>query len=198
VRAQDARFQELIAHYQQTVVKADSEVEDGLALFLKAQEEASHAKDSVEAELGAVKDAIAQYKGGLADFNRVAVVEDQLVSRQNALAQAQGDIALGLIQVYRALGGGWQIRCDASQASGTCGVAARKSPAESIAPLVLPPPEIGAAAVKPPVQSTHDAQFVPVRWRHAPTEESPPLPITLPPITLPPPAMKGSSAPPNP
>jgi hypothetical protein len=27
------------------------------------------------------------------------------------LAQAQGEIALGLIQVYRALGGGWQLRC---------------------------------------------------------------------------------------
>ena len=33
------------------------------------------------------------------------------MTQQNLLAQAQGSIALGLIQVYRALGGGWQIRC---------------------------------------------------------------------------------------
>jgi len=112
VRVQDARFQELVAHYQQTVLKANGEVEDGLARFLKAQDEQRNAKDSVEAQGAAVKDAIAQYKGGLADFNRVAVVEEQLVSRQNQLAQTEGEIALGLIQVYRALGGGWQIRCD--------------------------------------------------------------------------------------
>ena len=112
VRVQDARFQELVAHYQQVVLKANGEVEDGLARFLKAQDEQRNAKDSVKAQQAAVKDAIAQYKGGLADFNRVAVVEEQLVSRQNQLAQTEGEIALGLIQVYRALGGGWQIRCD--------------------------------------------------------------------------------------
>jgi outer membrane protein TolC len=36
------------------------------------------------------------------------VVEQNLVTQENLLAQ--GSIALGLIQVYRALGGGWQIR----------------------------------------------------------------------------------------
>jgi outer membrane protein TolC len=112
VRVQDAHFQELVAHYQQTVLKANTEVEDGLARFLKAQDEQRSARDSAVAQQAAVKDAIAQYKGGLTDFNRVAVVEEQLVSRLNQLAQAEGEIALGLIQVYRALGGGWQIRCD--------------------------------------------------------------------------------------
>jgi outer membrane protein TolC len=112
VRLQDARFQELVAHYQQTVLQADSEVEDGLARFLKAQDARRNAKDSVDAQQAAVKDAIAQYRGGLADFNRVALVSEQLVSRQNQLAQTEGEIAIGLIQVYRALGGGWQIRCD--------------------------------------------------------------------------------------
>jgi hypothetical protein len=32
------------------------------------------------------------------------------VQQEDTLAQAQGEIALGLIQIYRALGGGWQIR----------------------------------------------------------------------------------------
>ena len=59
----------------------------------------------------AVKVVVAQYKGGLVDFNRVSLVEQNLVQQQNQLAQAQGAIATGLIQVYRALGGGWQIRC---------------------------------------------------------------------------------------
>jgi NodT family efflux transporter outer membrane factor (OMF) lipoprotein len=112
VRLQDARFQELVSKYQQTALKANAEVEDGLVRFLKAQEETRFAQESVEAQQASVKEAITQYNAGLTDFNRVAVIEEQLVSRQNQLAQAQGDIALGLIQVYRALGGGWQIRCD--------------------------------------------------------------------------------------
>jgi NodT family efflux transporter outer membrane factor (OMF) lipoprotein len=135
VRVQDAHFQELVAHYQQVVLRANGEVEDGLARFLKAQDEQRNAKDSVEAEQAAVKDAMAQYQGGLADFNRVAVVQEQLVSRQNQLAQAEGDIALGLIQVYRALGGGWQIRCETNASPATCDTPSGATPIPLAAPV---------------------------------------------------------------
>jgi NodT family efflux transporter outer membrane factor (OMF) lipoprotein len=145
VRVQDAHFQELVAHYQQTVLRANTEVEDGLARFLKAQDERRSAADSVVAQQVAVKDAIAQYKGGLTDFNRVAVVEEQLVSRQNQLAQAEGEIALGLIQVYRALGGGWQIRCDTNATPGS---------AIFLAPVALD---------SPPPTSTNEALPMPRR-----------------------------------
>jgi NodT family efflux transporter outer membrane factor (OMF) lipoprotein len=119
VRVQDARFQELVAEYQQTVLQANAEAEDGLVRFLKAQDETKFAKESVVAQEASVKEAMTQYNNGLTDFNRVAVIEEQLVTRQNSLAQAQGDIALGLIEIYRALGGGWQIRCGADAAPGT-------------------------------------------------------------------------------
>jgi NodT family efflux transporter outer membrane factor (OMF) lipoprotein len=112
VRLQEARFQELVATYQNTVLKAAQEVEDGLVTFLRSQEEAKFLAESVAASEKAVKVALAQYKGGLVDFNRVSLLEQNLVQQQDQLAQAQGQIALGLIQVYRALGGGWQIRCD--------------------------------------------------------------------------------------
>jgi NodT family efflux transporter outer membrane factor (OMF) lipoprotein len=112
IREQNARFNELVLSYQNTVLKADQEVEDGLATFLRSQEQTQFLTTSVNAEIKAVKEAIAQYKGGLVDFNRVALIQERLVQRQEELAQAQGQIALGLIQVYRALGGGWQIRCD--------------------------------------------------------------------------------------
>jgi len=41
------------------------------------------------------------------------------VTQQNQLAQAQGNVVLGLIRVYKALGGGWQIRCEDPQAATT-------------------------------------------------------------------------------
>jgi NodT family efflux transporter outer membrane factor (OMF) lipoprotein len=141
VRAQDALFQTLVATYQQTALQANGEVEDGLVLFLKAQEETRFNKQSVAAEQEAVKESITQYNNGLIDFNRVAVLEEQLVTRQNQLAQSQGDIALGLIQVYRALGGGWQIRCDPIGALGPSFTGSGESPgAAAVPPAVVPSP----------------------------------------------------------
>ncbi|MFO0808223.1 MAG: efflux transporter outer membrane subunit [Gemmataceae bacterium] len=111
IRVQDARFEELVVKYQHTVLTAGEEVENGLVTFLRAQQAARRQLESVQAETEAFKQAIDQYRGGLVDYNRVVVIQERLVDRQQSLAQSQGQIALGLIQVYRALGGGWQIRC---------------------------------------------------------------------------------------
>src|SRR5205823_6295872 len=106
VRVQSAQFQADVAAYQNAVLRAGQEVENGLVTFLKAQESARSVTESVTAAEKAVKIALAQYKGGTVDFNRGALLEQNLVQQQNLLAQSQGNIALGLIQVYRALGGG--------------------------------------------------------------------------------------------
>ena len=112
VKYQDALLQQLIVDYQNTVLVAAREVENGLVTYLKSQEETRSQAESVEAAQKAVEIALAQYRGGQVDFNRVAVLETALVQQQNILAQARGQIAIGLIQVYRALGGGWQFRID--------------------------------------------------------------------------------------
>lgn len=110
VRGQDARFLELVAAYQQTVLKANEEVENGLTRFLESQLEVQSLLISVQAAQKSVEEGMAQYQGGLTDFNRVAVLQQRLIQSQEQLAQAQGEIAQGLVSVYRALGGGWQIR----------------------------------------------------------------------------------------
>jgi NodT family efflux transporter outer membrane factor (OMF) lipoprotein len=111
VRFQDARFQELIAAYQQSVLTANQEVEDGLVSFLKAQERTRLQKEAADAGEAAVKAIHDLWKGGLlTDYTRVAQLELNQVTLDDTLAQAQGEIALGLIQVFKALGGGWQIR----------------------------------------------------------------------------------------
>lgn len=112
VRLQEAKYWEQVAKYQNTVFQANEEVENGIITFLKAQQSAKEIANSVDAAQKAVKVATAQYEGGTIDFNRVAVLQQNLVTQQNQLAQAQGQIAQGLIQVYKALGGGWQIRCE--------------------------------------------------------------------------------------
>ena len=107
---QNAKFQELVATYQNTVLAANQDVENGLVTFLKAQQRTKLQQQSVDDADKAVKVALVQYKAGTIDFTRVTQVEQDLVLEQDTLAQAQGEIATGLIQVYRALGGGWQIR----------------------------------------------------------------------------------------
>jgi NodT family efflux transporter outer membrane factor (OMF) lipoprotein len=110
VRLQDARFQELVAAYQNTVLTAAQEVENGLVTFLQAQERAKFQAASVEDTEKAVRIVVAQYREGTVDFTRVTQIEQNLVQLLDTLAQARGEIGLGLIQVYRALGGGWEIR----------------------------------------------------------------------------------------
>jgi outer membrane protein TolC len=56
----------------------------------------------------AVELVLEQYEGGISDFNRVYTTQSQLVSQQDQLASARGNIALYLVQAYKALGGGWE------------------------------------------------------------------------------------------
>jgi NodT family efflux transporter outer membrane factor (OMF) lipoprotein len=120
VRLQDARFLELVATYQNTVLSAAQDVENGLVTFLQAQQRTQFQAASVKDAQEAVEIALAQYKAGTVDFTRVTQLEQALVTQQDTLAQAQGEIVTGLIQVYKALGGGWQIRetgCDPQPAA---------------------------------------------------------------------------------
>jgi NodT family efflux transporter outer membrane factor (OMF) lipoprotein len=110
VRFQDARFQELLATYQNSVLFANQDVENGLITFIKAQQRTEHQQVSVDSAVRAVNLAIKQYQAGTSDFTTVTQVEQIQVQQQDLLAQAEGEIASGLISVYRALGGGWQIR----------------------------------------------------------------------------------------
>jgi NodT family efflux transporter outer membrane factor (OMF) lipoprotein len=117
IKFQKAKFQEVVTTYQNKVLSAAAEVENGMALFLKSQEEATYLADSVVEAKKALRIGTAEYETGKVDFNRVAVLALNVVQQENVLAQARGDVALGLIQVYRALGGGWQIRCNGCPAS---------------------------------------------------------------------------------
>jgi NodT family efflux transporter outer membrane factor (OMF) lipoprotein len=142
VRLQDARFQELIAAYQQQVLTASQEVEDGLVQFLKAQERAKLQATSVEAAERAVKTILAQFRAGVAgiDMTRVTLLQQTLVQQQDTLAQSQGEIAAGLIQVYRALGGGWESRINGCEPTPVAPQAAQL-PAPKLEPKPEPKPE---------------------------------------------------------
>ena len=110
VRFQDARFQELLITYQNTVLSAQQEVEDNLTAFLRTQEQAASLKESAEAAQSSLNLAVIQYREGITDFTTVLTAQQALLSAEDSLASAMGNISMYLVGVYRALGGGWEIR----------------------------------------------------------------------------------------
>ncbi len=111
VRVQDARLQELIASYQNTVLTANQEVEDSLISFLRTQEQVELLAGSVQATRRALELELINFKEGETDFTGVFVLQGALVGRQDLLAAAKGQVVTSLVGVYKALGGGWEIRC---------------------------------------------------------------------------------------
>lgn len=120
IRQQDAKFQGLAARYQETVLRAGREAEDGIITFLKAREATEKQRVALAAATRSVELVQIQYREGTADFNRVFVVQKNQVEEQVRLNDNVGDVARGMIQLYRALGGGWQLRLDQLAASGQC------------------------------------------------------------------------------
>jgi NodT family efflux transporter outer membrane factor (OMF) lipoprotein len=110
VRVQDAIFQGLLFTYQAAVLAAQQDVQDNLTAFLRAQDQADLLAQSVTAAKTALALAVAQYQEGLVDFTTVLTAQQTLLSQQDNLASTLGSIASSLVGVYRALGGGWEIR----------------------------------------------------------------------------------------
>jgi NodT family efflux transporter outer membrane factor (OMF) lipoprotein len=110
VRVQDARFQELLITYQNVVLKAQQEVGDNLIAFLRAQERARFLARSTASAKKALGLAVLQYRQGIKDFTTVLIAQQSLLNEQDNLATTLGNISSNLVGVYRALGGGWEIR----------------------------------------------------------------------------------------
>jgi len=110
ILAQDARFQELIAQYEQTVLAANAEAEDAIIAFLKSQDELAQIELAAAAGEEALGLSLTQYREGAADYTRVLLTTDFLTDSQDQLAQSRANVALNLIRVYKALGGGWTTR----------------------------------------------------------------------------------------
>lgn len=110
VRVQDAKFQQALVNYQITVLNAAKEVEDALVGFLQGQEQVSALIQSVEASKRTVYLSTFQYREGAVDFTPVLNSQQALTQQQDRLIQAKGSVPTNLVKLYKALGGGWQIR----------------------------------------------------------------------------------------
>jgi outer membrane protein TolC len=117
---QDARFQQLLINYQNTVLTALAETENAIVAYLRSHEQAKFLGESVKAAQRSVQLSVIQYREGTTDFDRVLSTLTFLVEQQDNFTATTGDIATNLIAMYdiatnliamyKALGGGWQVR----------------------------------------------------------------------------------------
>ena len=110
VRVQDARFQQLVEQYKNTVLTAARETEDALTAFSRSREEVMFLEQGVAAATRSVEISMIQYREGLADFQRVLDTQRSKVQAQDQLTATQGSVLINLIATYKALGGGWESR----------------------------------------------------------------------------------------
>lgn len=110
IRREEARFGELLYTYQQTVLRANEEAENALALYLYSHQITASLQQGADASVEGVRIASTRYQDGVTDFNRLSNMQLFVARQQDQLAVAKGQVAQGWIDVYRSLGGGWQVR----------------------------------------------------------------------------------------
>ena len=110
VRVQDARLEQALIGYKQTVLQAVREVEDALIAFRKARSQVDDLRKGVAASNRAVELSLIQYREGIEDYTRILNSQQFLVEQQDRLIQSQSRVAKNVIALYKAIGGGWEIR----------------------------------------------------------------------------------------
>ncbi|MEN8163703.1 MAG: TolC family protein [Acidobacteriota bacterium] len=107
IRAEEARTEQMLAAYEQTVLSALEESENSMVAYANEVKRRSHLRDSVEATEHSLELVLTQYRSGLTNFQNVLDTQRSLLTRQDELAASEGDAVSNLIRLYRALGGGW-------------------------------------------------------------------------------------------
>lgn len=108
VRAQKAAVDGAFAAYRQTVLTSLEDVENALTAMSAADQRLRQFAIAHDSATNSAILARLQYQSGLTDFQTLSTVETSLLSASNSLASTQAARALAVVQLYNALGGGWQ------------------------------------------------------------------------------------------
>jgi NodT family efflux transporter outer membrane factor (OMF) lipoprotein len=121
IEVQDARHEQALLDYEQSILVALEEVENGMVSFAKEQVRRASIEQQVAANEAAVRLANERYIRGLEGFLNVAAAQQELFQSEDQLVQSQSFVLTSLIALYKALGGGWEAHeikpADALQAA---------------------------------------------------------------------------------
>jgi NodT family efflux transporter outer membrane factor (OMF) lipoprotein len=107
VRLAEGQTQEALATYQRAVRTAFTEVSDSLIDIAKRREQRAEQELLVDARERAVRLSQLRYRGGLDSYLQVLDADTRLFDAQLQLADLKRDELTAIVQLYRALGGGW-------------------------------------------------------------------------------------------
>src|SRR5881296_3987676 len=108
-RASIAQWEQAKLQYEQAVLGALREVSDALTALGKLNEAETGQDTAVKALAEAVEHATDRYRQGLANYFEVLEAQQQLYPAQNTLAQIRRNRLVAYVQLYKALGGGWNL-----------------------------------------------------------------------------------------
>ncbi len=146
VRIQNNKYQQFVQAYQQTLLNANEDAENSLVAYLQSLEQAKFLTESANDAVEVTDYYYGQFAIGylpqnvtsLTYYNQIFTAVNFRVMQQDAAAQAEGNIALNLILLYRALGGGWQIRKQVGH-DASANVSSDRAGRPSTSPPMSPP-----------------------------------------------------------
>ena len=108
IRVQDARLQQALVNYRETVLQAAREAEDAMAVFIGTRKQRAILEQTVESAKRSNDLSTLRYAEGFSDYERVLNAQQALFSQQTRFVTNQGDGVRALVDLYTALGGGWE------------------------------------------------------------------------------------------
>jgi multidrug efflux system outer membrane protein len=110
LHATEARDQQAVIRYRQSIQQAFKEVEDALIFHSKARQIHIERERRVSAARQALALADLRYANGISSYLDVLDTQRQLFSAETDLAQISRDQLISVVQLYKALGGGWETQ----------------------------------------------------------------------------------------
>jgi len=109
LRLRQAQQREAALQLRKVVLQAWREVDDGMVGYAEAQHRRDDALAARDANRRALTAADQQYREGVTSLLDVVNAQENLLRSEDTVTQSQADVALRLVDLYRALGGGWQL-----------------------------------------------------------------------------------------
>ena len=103
----EAREKEAAIFYRQTVLRAWHEVDDALSAYAAVQRRDEELGQAFEQSRQAYDVSLRRYEQGAADYLMVLTAQRSLLTSQLELADNTSHISLAMVNLYKALGGGW-------------------------------------------------------------------------------------------
>ena len=109
IQVQEARTSQAAARYRDRVIRAAEEVDNGIMAYTREQQRNGFLREAVDATQRSVDLSQQQYTQGTSSFQRVLDSQRSLLLVEDQLASSDSNVTKNVIQLYRALGGGWQL-----------------------------------------------------------------------------------------